>query len=42
MVTFTVSSGMVKIDNTDEDLYVGVTVASTLVKDKQEEIPSGK
>ncbi|XP_060585410.1 uncharacterized protein KIAA2013 homolog [Ruditapes philippinarum] len=42
MVTYTVSSGMVKIDNTEEDLYVGVTVASTLVKDKQEEIPSGK
>ncbi|XP_053384507.1 uncharacterized protein KIAA2013 homolog isoform X3 [Mercenaria mercenaria] len=43
MVTYTMSSGLVKIEaSTDEDLYVGVVVASTSVKDKQEEIPSGK
>ena len=42
MVTYTISSGAIKIDSTDEDLYVGVVAASSAVKDKQEEIPSGK
>ena len=42
-VSYTVTSGVIKIESSAEkDMYIGIAIATTSVKSKQEQLTTGK